>query len=366
MNSDAKNAPRTSIIVLSFNGLEHLPGCIGSISNQTDQNFELIIVDNASKDDSVIWIQQHCPSARLILSKKNIGYSGGMNLGARASAGTFLLLLNQDVVLEPECLERLCRELDHRSDTFHAVFPMVRFYHARDFINAYGAAWYETCQWRDTRVGLMDLGQYSESEQVFGSIFPAVMFRKDKFFEIGAFDELFWSYNEDFDICYRSNLFGYKFICTPKAVIFHKYRASSKDSSDPLWSKYWFIRNYFLVFLKNYELSSLIKYRKILFMRYLGHATKDAWKFRRFRELILYFKIVVWLVIRSPWIMKRRYFIQKHRKIPDNNFWVYGKVEEYNLYHYNGAIVLSLKALRASTRGEKYMYRAGRHEFSSI
>ncbi|MBN1355492.1 glycosyltransferase family 2 protein [bacterium] len=358
--------PRTSIIVLSYNGMKHLPECLESIYDQTDTDFELIVVDNASRDGSPQWVTNHYPTARLIKLCRNQGFCRGMNRGVAEAVGEYLFLLNQDIVLDTECLGNLAGEMESRSKTWIGAFPKVVFYDAPEFINAFGVRWYETCHWRDTRVGLADFGQYKTPEQVFGSIFPAVLLRRDRFNEIGRFDPLFWSYNEDFDLCYRAALFGYKFVAVPASVIRHKYRASSRDLSDPLWSRYWFVRNYFLVFLKNYQLKNLLKYRRIIFMRYMGFSMKEAWKTGRFKEVLVYGKIIVSLVFRVPWILKRRFFIQLHRKISDREIWSYGTVEEHNIYHYNGCIVLSLKSFRAAVIGEKYPYTIGDVTYSSI
>ncbi len=360
------DSPRITVVILSFNGMEHLPELFQSLSRQSADDFEVVVVDNNSEDGSPEWVSKNYPHVHLIRSGKNLGFCAGMNLGISTGRGEYVFLLNQDTVLDPNCIKILGETLESKSETWIGAFPMVRFYHAPMFINAFGADWYADCQWRDTRVGLPDLGQFTEPEQVFGSIFPAVMFRRDKILEIGAFDAMFWSYNEDFDVCYRTAVFGYKFIAVPSAILFHKYRASSRDTSDPLWSRYWFVRNYFLVFLKNYERKSLIRYWRILFLRYMGFSFKAALNSRNYKEMRLYLRILAWLVFRSPWIFKRRFFIQLHRKIPDNKIWKYGKIEQYNLYHYDGAIVLSLRSLRAANENEDYEYRIGDQIYRSI
>ena len=357
--------PRTSIIILAFNGMSHLPECLESIKKQTEQNLEIIVVDNASSDNSAEWVAENYPDVKLIRADKNLGFCKGMNLGSAHASGKYLLLLNQDVVLDCDCVSQLADELDTRSETWIGAFPKVQFYYAPLFINAFGVRWYENCHWRDTRVGLPDLGQFKEPEQVFGSIFPAVMIRNSKFHEIGRFDPVFWSYNEDFDLCYRAAIFGYKFVAVPAANMKHKYRASAKDSVNPLWSKYWFIRNYFLVFLLNYEWKNLWKYKRIIFFRYMGHSLIAAIRAGRKREVVMFAKVILSILWNSPRILKRRLAIQHHRKISDQEIWSYGSIEEYNLYHYNGAVVLSMNALKAATEGETFEYSVDGQKFET-
>ena len=355
-----------SIIVLSYNGMEHLPDCLGSVSAQSDADCELIIVDNASSDGSAAWVRSNYPHARLIESPRNIGFCAGMNLGLRHSDADYVLFLNQDTILEPLAIHELIKAMQRQSPDVIGAFPKVVFHAAPLFINAFGVNWYESCHWRDTRVGLPDLGQFKTSERVFGSIFPAVLFRRESFIEIGAFDELFWSYCEDFDVCYRTQLFGYHLITVPGAIIRHKYRSSSRDATNPLWSRYWFIRNYLLVFLKNYELKNLWIHRYVIFMRYNGHALRTAWVNRNRAELAVYLKVLMSLFLNTPRICKRRFFIQLHRKKNDQDIWRHGVVEEHNIYHVDGCIVLSLKSLRAALRSEEYVYTVDHREYHSI
>ncbi len=367
MNLVRKEIRRTvSIIVLSYNGMEHLPECLHSLDTQTDADFELILVDNASSDGSAAWVRENYPRARVIESPRNIGFCAGMNLGLHHSNAEFVFFLNQDTILETLAVHELITAMKHQSEDVIGAFPKVVFHAAPLFINAFGVNWYASCHWRDTRVGLPDLGQFQSYEQVFGSIFPAVLFRRKKFIEIGAFDELFWSYCEDFDVCYRTQLFGYHLITVPGAVIRHKYRSSSRDETNPLWSRYWFIRNYLLVFLKNYELVNLWRQRHIIFMRYIGHSIRSAWRNRNRAELAVYLKVLTNLLLNTPRIYKRRFFIQLHRKKSDHDIWRHNVVEEHNIYHVDGCIVLSLKSMRAALRSEEYVYTVDHREYQSI
>lgn len=355
-----------SIVILSYNGMAHLPECIGSIERQNYSDYEILIVDNASTDESVEWIRSSCPMHRLIQSKSNRGFCAGMNLGLAQASGKYVLFLNQDTILESGCLAALVDTITQQTQDVIGVFPKVVFNAAPLFINAFGVNWYESCHWRDSRVGLPDLGQFKSPQRVFGSIFPAVLFRRDSFVEIGAFDELFWSYCEDFDVCYRTALFGYSLVTAPYAVIRHKYRSSSKDTTNPLWSRFWFVRNYLLVFLKNYELKSLWQHRRVIFMRYFGHSFLDAWRHRRVSEISMYLRVVGSLFLRLPYILKRRFFIQLHRKKRDAEIWQRSVIEEHNIYHVDGCIVLSIKSLRAATKDESFQYRIGDQTYHSI
>jgi GT2 family glycosyltransferase len=353
-----------SVIVLSYNGMAHLPECIESVYAQSYEKFELIVVDNGSTDGSADYIAETWPTIQLVRLSANMGFCEGMNRGVREAHGNVALLLNQDICLHSDCFESLMEtwsnpppDIDLRSShkitrPVIGVFPKIVFYHAPLFINAFGAEWYMHCHWRDNRVGLPDLGAFDQPETVFGSIFPAVMFHRQRFLEIGGFDSMFVSYCEDFDVCYRSNILGYRFVTSPKAVIRHKYRSSSTDSENPVESRFMFLRNYMLVFLKNYQTVNLIRYGPGIFYRYIWSTFRHAFATRNKSELLMVFRILGSLAVKTPHILKERLSLSGRRKFRDTCFWRTEKVEEHNPFHVENSIVLSLRSLRAG-KGRK-------------
>jgi GT2 family glycosyltransferase len=380
-------APRLSVVVLSYNGMAHLPECIQSVYAQTYTDYELIVVDNGSIDGSPAYLEREWSQVKLIKLTENKGFCVGMNRGVSEAQGQLVLLLNQDLILDQDCFGEMVASFDsppddqpllsddpsvsdigaHQHDPprnfrqeshspprpVMGVFPKVLFYFAPEFVNAFGADWYESCHWRDARVGLADMGAFETSETVFGSIFPAVLLEKSRFLDIGGFDPVFRSYCEDFDVCYRSNILGYRFVTAPKARIRHKYRASSTDVSNPLQSRFWFLRNYLLVFLKNYEWRNLRHHGFRIFSRYLGQSIRHAIRTRNRTELLLYFRVIGSLVKQTPSIIRSRKRIQNSRTFSDECFWRKEKVEDYNPYHVEGSIVLSLESMRTARSREK-------------
>ena len=115
----------------------------------------------------------------------NEGFCKGMNRGVQEARGELVLLLNQDLALHPDCFRELVAAFDNPPEDnlivgsssgdrpVIGVFPKVLFYSLPTFINAFGVEWYESCHWRDSRVGLPDLGGFDRPETVFGSIFPS-------------------------------------------------------------------------------------------------------------------------------------------------------------------------------------------------
>ena len=274
--------PKISVIIVNWNGLHYLEELLRSIERQSFRDFEVIMVDNGSTDGSVKWVRKNHPTVKLLPQKKNLGFCAGNNVGARAAAGEYLLLLNNDTALRPDALAGMLAVMEEKGETCFGVFPKVLFYDEPSVINAFGVVWNHEMQWKDIRVGLLDFGQFKEPEQVFGSIFAAVLVRRDVFFDIGMFDEAFFSFGEDFDVCYRANLMGYKFFTAPKAEVLHKYHGSLIKKKKPEYSHFLYIRNYLMTILKNYSKDSLKKHFRQAFRRYFINGFKYFLRERNF------------------------------------------------------------------------------------
>ncbi|MBN1296227.1 glycosyltransferase, partial [bacterium] len=104
---------RLSVIVLSFNGMQHLPECLASIQRQISDLDEFIVVDNGSRDGSAEYVGTHFPDARLIRLPENQGFCRGMNVGIQNASGDLILLLNQDLRLHDACLRNLVHTWHH-------------------------------------------------------------------------------------------------------------------------------------------------------------------------------------------------------------------------------------------------------------
>jgi GT2 family glycosyltransferase len=340
--------PNVSIIIVNFNGKEHLSDCLNSIYNQTYQDFEIILVDNNSVDDSVELILANYPEVILLKQNKNLGFCEGNNTGASHSSGEYILLLNNDTKMEKDCLENLVKIMQASDKMTIGIFPKVKFFYNRRIINAMGTQWHIRTHWRDFRIGMFDFESHKEAFQVFGSIFPVVLLKKNIFFEIGMFDPAFFASCEDFDLCYRANIMGYKFFVEPKAIVDHKYRATTVSLLKPHWHHYLFIRNYLMVFLKNYELKNLVKFFPYALYRYAIKGFINSLKSIDLKYIYIYIRLIIYLILKSPYWFRKRREVQQKRVIDDKSIWSESQIEEFNLFNFKGKFVYSLLNLRAS------------------
>ncbi len=357
--------PKVSIIIVNWNGLHYLKELMDTIEGQSFRDFETIIVDNGSTDGSVNWIRENYPGVKLLPQKKNLGFCAGNNIGALAASGDYFFLLNNDTALRPDALKEMLVVMEEKGESCFGVFPEVLFYDEPYVINAMGVVWNHECQWKDIRVGLLDFGQFKEPEQVFGSIFAAVLVRAKVFLDIGMFDEAFFSYGEDFDVCYRANLMGYKFFTAPEAEVLHKYRGSSVEKKKPAYSHFIYTRNYLMAILKNYSSQSLRKHFGQAFRRYITAGIRHFLRERNITMVWAHVRAVIEIVILLPHIKSERKKIQYRRKVSDYELWNWSHVEGYNILHYQATIVLSLGNL-ASTFQEKREYDVNGIKYTTV
>ena len=352
--------PLVSIIIANWNGASHLEECLASIEAQTYPNIETVLIDNASIDGSVELIRTKFPDVRILQNEINCGFCASNNQGARDASGELLFLLNNDTVIARDCVEQMAKVLLEQDEWCIGCFPKVVFHSDPHIVNAMGAAWHVRCHWRDARVGQIDLGQFTQPERVFGSIFPAVLRRRELFLRIGMFDETMFSYCEDFDLCYRANILGYHFVTAPRALVRHKYRSTAATAYRARWQHYFFMRNYLYVFLKNYSLKNLIRHFPYAFYRYVARSAIVSLKARDFRSLLLHFRAVAFVLGKLPKLLKARRFVQKNRVRNDESVWSFSNVEHYNIFHHLGRPVLSLLNVRVGLSGLRTYHVAGK------
>src|SRR5690349_5225770 len=129
--------PILSIIVVSWNGMRHLPACLAALEPQLPPGAELVLVDNGSSDGMAAWARQTYPHARVIALPENLGFAGGVNAGLRAARGELLMLLNDDAFAEPGFVAALLAALEH-DPGLGAAGAVLLFDHRPDLVASAG------------------------------------------------------------------------------------------------------------------------------------------------------------------------------------------------------------------------------------
>ena len=253
-------APRVSVIIPNWNGWELLRPCLESLRQQTYRNFEVIVVDNASSDNSAAEVRAHFPEMRVLALGHNGGYSAGCNAGIYAARGDILVMLNNDTEADPGWIQALVEALDRCPEAGSAASRMM-IYRDRSIIHSAGDL-YRRDGSADSRGVWQPYGPpYDEERYVFGGCGGAVAYRRAMIEAIGAFEERFFMYCEDVDLNWRAQLAGWPCIYVPSAVIYHHLSATGGGAL----ASYYVGRNALWVIVRDYPSSLLKRYwRSIL------------------------------------------------------------------------------------------------------
>ena len=208
---------KVTIIIPNYNGLKFMEPCFKALRAQSDQNFELLVVDNGSTDGSVKWLEDHqIPS---IFLEENTGFSGAVNIGIRESVTPYVILLNNDTVPQPDYVKEMVKAIERSPKIFSVSSKMIQLYQ-KDLMDDAGDM-YSVLGWAYQRgVGQKSSG-YNKACRVFSACAGAAIYRREVFDKIGGFDEDHFAYLEDIDVGYRAKICGYENWYCPKAVVYH-------------------------------------------------------------------------------------------------------------------------------------------------
>jgi GT2 family glycosyltransferase len=201
--------PLCSIIIPNWNGADYLPVCLDALRRQTYPRLEILIVDNASTDRSLVLLAQDYPEVRVIQLDDNYGLTGVCNRGAEASRGDVLIMLNNDTEAEPGWLAALVETLVEHPEAGSAASKMLLF-DRRDTLHTAGDHYGMDGIPRNRGVWEPDEGQYDQAVEVFSGCGGAVAYRREAWDAVGGFDEEFFMYCEDVDLGWRLQLAGYR------------------------------------------------------------------------------------------------------------------------------------------------------------
>ena len=261
-----------SVIIPNWNGmrLNLLPTCLESLRGQVLRNFETIVVDDCSTDESPRFVAREYPEAKLIARKKNGGFAAAVNTGIRAARGNVIALLNNDTETDPHWLEEIARALA-ANPRAGIVACKLRLFDQRDHLHSAGDFYRVDGVPGNRGVWEQDRGQYDDARGVFGACGGAAAYRKSMLEEIGLFDEELVSNLEDVDMNWRARWAGYPIAYAPRAIVYHHLSATGGGA----YGSFYTGRNFILVLIKNYPASLWKKYR-LRILRAQLHISRDA------------------------------------------------------------------------------------------
>jgi GT2 family glycosyltransferase len=260
-----------SVVVPTFNSWNTLEECINSVKNQTHEPFEIIVIDNASEDETSKRVKKHFPEVKLVTLQKNTGVTGGRNRGIKeASKNTdYLFFIDHDMVADKRMLKELIRVAEKKRD-IGIVTPKIYYWGDKKRIWAAGTGinlWTGQVIFR----GGEDEGWYDEVEEV--QVAPAAMLVKKEVIEkIKGFDDKYFATYEDTDFCFRAREAGFKTYYSPKALAWHKISPKPEDDADRLLSRAYYVAKNRILFMKEFGNSTFWLFLPLFALYYIKMA----------------------------------------------------------------------------------------------
>ena len=253
------NRPLVYVIIINWNGREHLDACFSSLLAGDYPNARFLLLDNASTDGSVAYVRErfgHDARVCWLACEENHGWSGGNNLGIQAALeadAAYVFLLNNDIAIAPDAISKLVEQAEATPDCA-CLAPKMLLYNTPSVLNSVGlycsrvgAAW-------DRGIGCADGPEWDAIVPVIGVCGGAMFIRADVFGRVGLLPEDFVIYLDDLDLCLRMWSFGYRILTCPKAEVRHKFSASMGQEKHARRKYFLNNRNRFRIILRNFPL----------------------------------------------------------------------------------------------------------------
>jgi len=214
-----ENNPLISIVILNYNAGNLLIDCVDSIQKSNYKKFEIIVVDNISKDKSHRKCKEKFPNIKLIENSENLGYCEGNNVGLRIANGEFVVILNPDTIVDPSWLSELLYAYKKNGDgiyqpKFLASTDHTMLLSTGNMIQIFGFGY-------SRAKGDIDKKQYENFEKINFASGTCIFTSKKIIEEIGLFESFLFAFHDDFELCWRGALIGINSFYVPTAIVYH-------------------------------------------------------------------------------------------------------------------------------------------------
>jgi len=312
-----------SILIVTWNSAKYLDQCFASLEDQDFRDLEVVIVDNASSDDTREHLRRVETRWRVIYNQRNVGFAAGENQAIRQSCGERVLCLNPDIILSRDFVTQLVAAAELHPDAGAVCGKLLRWKigsdnYKTDVIDSTGIYFTPNMRHLDRGAEERDRGQYDRVQYVFGASGAAVMFRRDFVADVAIegefFDEDFFSFREDGDLAWRAQILGWRCLYTPAAVAWHARRVTPERRQDlPLVINWHSVKNRFLMRGKN--ASGWLCWRLFFSVAWRDLMTVGYALFRDHRMLSAI--VYSWRVRDS--IRHKRAIVQSRRRVSDRD-----------------------------------------------
>ena len=235
-----------SVVIPTYRGREYLVPCLDAVASQTRPADQVIVVDDASPDDTAQWVRDTYPWVEVVALPTNRKFAGAANAGIRACTGDIVVLLNNDTEAEPGWLAALVAPLETDPEVGFCASKLLLF-DRRDHLHAAGDGYTVGGVPVNRGAFSKDDGRFDDDPWVFGACAAASAYRRQLLAETGGFDEWLVSYLEDIDLSWRAQLRGYRCRFVPEARVYHHVSATGGQ----VRPSYWCGRNFLVVLARD-------------------------------------------------------------------------------------------------------------------
>lgn len=306
-----------TILIPTYNHCALLGECLASLEEQTGVLMQVLVVDDGSEEDVTAYVNEHFAGVQVVSLEQNRGFAAAVNTGLKHVKTDYVMLLNNDMTLEANCLERMLSAMHEQA--VDMITPLIVWkddpsiiYAAGDFVRVNGRP--ESYGYRVAR------RDFTCPESIFGVTAGAAIYRMKAFEVVGGLDERFVAYFEDVDWCFRARLAGFTAGLAPHAVARHVGSASQHGST--WWRSRQCLRNFALVVVKNMPWSLMLKHLVAIKLEALHQSRRVISSARA--EFGLVKALGIWagtmfeILTLYPYAFKARYRIQRNRVLtPD-------------------------------------------------
>ena len=301
--------PLISVIIPNYNGFERLDKCVSSLEKSIEIDMEIIIADDCSTDDSIELVQSKHSSVKITKTRANSGYGAACNSGFKIASGEYVIFLNNDTQVEPDWAYNLITTMIKYD--FIIGTPKILFLENKNVINAEGGSCDRLGMGVNRHNGVLDYTDIKVANTTFyGSACLAI--KASLFDKLNGFDESYYMYNEDVDLCWRARLLGYKTLYVPSSIVYHSWMGTTKKA---YFSLTYQLRNSLTTIIKNYSLFTLTYTVPASILLMFGEALYFSISSRKMSKNIL--KGIKWNFINIKQILLKRAVVQRTRVVKD-------------------------------------------------
>lgn len=324
--------PFISVVIVNWNGRKYLNDCLTSLSKVTYKNREVLFIDNASTDDSVVFVKEKFPKIKIIINDRNLGFAQGQEVAFKQAKGDAVLLLSMDTIVEKNLIDELVTSLYAKKD-IGCVQPKILLYPQTSLIDSIGSFFLMNGDlYHYGREKSHTLSQYNKPMEIFSAKGACMLIKKEVLKKVGLFDKDYFAYFEETDLCMRIWLAGYKIMYVPNTAIYHTGGGSSKQmaSSFILFHSY---KNGISTYIKNLSFKYLVRVLPVMISLY--QITFLAYFIQgNFSSALAVQKAIGWNIIHLKKLLTKRKKIQDTIRAVSDDTYIPHLTKKVSLAYY--------------------------------